>query len=171
MGKVHKRVWSRGKNLKPAPRGRTPVQAIPGPRPRSAGERRQKQEYQLAISKKQYPREELLGPWPEMAEVTPLQTVLSPTGEQALAWAVHLGAIRTMEQMKRVEAFLLKLFTTEIRPPQILVMDLDGELVPPPTVHLSPEIPTTPEIAEYLERVNREIREIMMVPVTLQKTT
>ncbi|PDT80594.1 hypothetical protein [Sinorhizobium sp. BJ1] len=61
MGKVHKRAWPGGKNLKPVPRGRTPVQAIPGPRPRSAEERRQKEEYRLALAKGLYPLgEELL---------------------------------------------------------------------------------------------------------------
>jgi len=55
MGKAMKVVWPRGKNLKPPPKGRAPLQAIPGPAPRkTAEEKRQDQEYRLALSN--YPR-------------------------------------------------------------------------------------------------------------------
>lgn len=76
MGKLHKVVWPRGKNLAPAPRGRMPVQAIPGPRPKPEKERRQKTEYRLSLSKGHYPRGEPLMALPiaetseELADLT-----------------------------------------------------------------------------------------------------
>lgn len=57
MGKIQKMVWPQGKNLKPLPKGRAPLQPIPAPRPRKgAVEKREDQEYRLAISKGSYPR-------------------------------------------------------------------------------------------------------------------
>ncbi|WDZ77933.1 hypothetical protein PWG15_05365 [Ensifer adhaerens] len=56
-------VWPQGKNLKPQPKGRAPVQPIPGPKPRKTpAEKRKDQEYRLALSKGHYPRGELLEP-------------------------------------------------------------------------------------------------------------
>lgn len=74
MGKAMKVVWPQGKNLKPQPKGRAPVQAIPCPAPtKTPAEKRKDQEYRLALSKGHYPRSPmavLLSPLSDFQEQT-----------------------------------------------------------------------------------------------------
>lgn len=114
MGKVHKMVWRRGKNLKPAPKGRMPLQLIPGPRPKTAQDRRKKLDYQLAISQDMYPRGEpmgmallasvrqevaqLIGIKPEMMQAT--ETRAEPTAV-IVGPGVTASAIASMAQLLR----------------------------------------------------------------------
>lgn len=61
MGKIQKMVWPQGKNLKPQPKGRAPVQPIPGPKPRKAlAEKRRPEEYHLALPMGKSPVQALL---------------------------------------------------------------------------------------------------------------
>lgn len=161
MGKAMKVVWPRGKNLKPLPKGRAPLQAIPGPAPRKTlEEKRQDQEYRLALSKGHYPRSAT------SEATTTAARSRAFLMDWMLAYTWNCGMVWTAEQTERVEKFLLELFPNEPKP-MILAMDLDGEQIPPLTVHPSSEVPKTPEVLEYMERVNLRIREMMTMPATL----
>lgn len=77
MGKIQKMVWPQGKNLKPQPKGRAPLQPIPGPRPRKASaERRRPEEYHLALPMGKSPMGALMADpflrrWVELMQSSP----------------------------------------------------------------------------------------------------
>lgn len=104
MGKIWKMVWPQGKNLKPQPKGRAPVQAIPSPtRSKALQERRLKVEDLVAIS-----------------------PALFPLGEELLALQVSMQQART----DMMEAFILRpelisgsVTSTRSEPPQALTAE------------------------------------------------